>query len=99
MASSLTHFSGSTVAAGRHSTQRIAKIDATPRTAKTLSSKFAVRSEAEGAAAPAKPAPFKPPTLDASTPSPIFGGSTGGLLRKAQVRFLNTNEIYRSTTG
>ena len=30
--------------------------------------------------------PFQPPTLDASWPAPIFGGSTGGLLRKAQVR-------------
>lgn len=30
--------------------------------------------------------PFKAPALDPSTPSPIFGGSTGGLLRKAQVR-------------
>lgn len=29
--------------------------------------------------------PFEPPPLDPSTPSPIFGGSTGGLLRKAQV--------------
>merc|ERR1719172_421098 len=49
--------------------------------------------------APAKKAPAKkpvkkkkepevwagPPTLDPNTPSPIFGGSTGGLLRKAQV--------------
>ena len=33
--------------------------------------------------------PFKPPALDPSTPSPIFGGSTGGLLRKAQVQLLN----------
>ncbi|XP_060215383.1 photosystem I reaction center subunit II, chloroplastic [Lycium barbarum] len=47
----------------------------------------------EAAAAPAaatkeeKPAPagFTPPQLDPNTPSPIFGGSTGGLLRKAQV--------------
>ena len=31
-------------------------------------------------------AAWKPPTLDPSTPSPIFGGSTGGLLRKAQVQ-------------
>ena len=30
--------------------------------------------------------PWSPPTLDPSTPSPIFGGSTGGLLRKAQAR-------------
>merc|ERR550537_1621613 len=28
---------------------------------------------------------WSPPSLDQSTPSPIFGGSTGGLLRKAQV--------------
>jgi photosystem I subunit 2 len=29
-------------------------------------------------------APFSPPALDSSWPSPIFGGSTGGLMRKAQ---------------
>merc|ERR1712113_55915 len=28
---------------------------------------------------------WSPPELDTQTPSPIFGGSTGGLLRKAQV--------------
>lgn len=32
---------------------------------------------------------FQPPALDPSTPSPIFGGSTGGLLRMAQ-----TEEFY-----
>ncbi|KAI0511371.1 hypothetical protein KFK09_012001 [Dendrobium nobile] len=31
------------------------------------------------------PAGFTPPDLDPNTPSPIFGGSTGGLLRKAQI--------------
>jgi len=31
------------------------------------------------------PAGFTPPELKPDTPSPIFGGSTGGLLRKAQV--------------
>lgn len=31
------------------------------------------------------PAGFTPPELKPETPSPIFGGSTGGLLRKAQV--------------
>ncbi|KAL5541594.1 hypothetical protein UlMin_009304 [Ulmus minor] len=31
------------------------------------------------------PVGFTPPELDPTTPSPIFGGSTGGLLRKAQV--------------
>ena len=30
--------------------------------------------------------PWSAPTLDSSWPSPIFGGSTGGLMRKAQVR-------------
>ncbi|XP_024993537.1 photosystem I reaction center subunit II, chloroplastic-like [Cynara cardunculus var. scolymus] len=36
---------------------------------------------------PTKEAPvgFTPPELDPNTPSPIFAGSTGGLLRKAQV--------------
>lgn len=42
-------------------------------------------------AAPAAPAkqeakPWTAPKLNPNTPSPIFGGSTGGLLRKAQVR-------------
>lgn len=32
-----------------------------------------------------KEAVWTVPTLDPNTPSPIFGGSTGGLLRKAQV--------------
>jgi len=31
------------------------------------------------------PKGFTPPELKADTPAPIFGGSTGGLLRKAQV--------------
>lgn len=42
-----------------------------------------VRAEADAAAA--EPA-WTVPTLDPDTPSPIFGGSTGGLLSKAQVR-------------
>lgn len=48
---------------------------------------FVAAAEAE-AAAPAEKAAepeFVPPALDPNTPSPIFGGSTGGLLRKAQV--------------
>lgn len=36
-------------------------------------------------AAAEAPVGFTPPELKADTPSPIFGGSTGGLLRKAQV--------------
>ena len=43
-------------------------------------------AKAEAAkAAPAPPKPWSPPALDASAPAPRFGGSTGGLLRKAQV--------------
>ena len=47
---------------------------------------MAVRAEDAKAEAPKaeKPA-WVQPTLDPNTPSPIFGGSTGGLLRKAQV--------------
>ncbi|VFQ64888.1 unnamed protein product [Cuscuta campestris] len=54
-----------------------------------------VRSKAEGQTAATTttktttkkedPVGFTPPLLDPNTPSPIFGGSTGGLLRKAQV--------------
>merc|ERR1739848_110924 len=50
-----------------------------------------VRVSAESVPAKKKPAkkkekePWVEPTLDPTTPSPIFGGSTGGLLRKAQV--------------
>ncbi|KAF5831045.1 photosystem I reaction center subunit II [Dunaliella salina] len=40
----------------------------------------------------APPPPWKQPELDPDTPSPIFGGSTGGLLRKAQVE-----EFYVTT--
>ncbi|KAK1430647.1 hypothetical protein QVD17_13540 [Tagetes erecta] len=44
-------------------------------------------SSAAAEEAPTKEAPvgFIPPELDPNTPSPIFAGSTGGLLRKAQV--------------
>jgi len=42
------------------------------------------RAEAEAAPKAEKPV-WTQPTLNPDTPSPIFGGSTGGLLRKAQV--------------
>lgn len=45
----------------------------------------ASEAAAEKPAAPEKPV-WTVPVLDPNTPSPIFGGSTGGLLRKAQVR-------------
>ncbi|CAK9318630.1 unnamed protein product [Citrullus colocynthis] len=46
--------------------------------------KVSAEAEAQAAAVEA-PAGFSPPELDPTTPSPIFAGSTGGLLRKAQV--------------
>ncbi|XP_015079105.1 photosystem I reaction center subunit II, chloroplastic [Solanum pennellii] len=62
----------------------------TPKPLKsTVSVTRPIRAMAEEAPAATeeKPAPagFTPPQLDPNTPSPIFGGSTGGLLRKAQV--------------
>ncbi|KDP21451.1 hypothetical protein JCGZ_21922 [Jatropha curcas] len=50
--------------------------------------KIAAAAEEKTEAAPTKeaaPVGFTPPELDPNTPSPIFSGSTGGLLRKAQV--------------
>jgi photosystem I subunit II len=45
---------------------------------------FRVRAEAATEAAVEEKV-FTPPALNPDTPSPIFGGSTGGLLKKAQV--------------
>ena len=53
----------------------------TPRPIRAMAEEAPAATEA----APAAPAGFTPPELDPNTPSPIFGGSTGGLLRKAQV--------------
>lgn len=50
------------------------------------------------AAAPEKPK-WTEPTLDPNTPSPIFGGSTGGLLRKAQVRANYLTKGKKKKTG
>ncbi|KAL6971464.1 hypothetical protein U1Q18_031141 [Sarracenia purpurea var. burkii] len=58
-----------------------AKSTVAPRTIKTAA---AAEGKAETAVKEA-PVGFTPPELDPNTPSPIFGGSTGGLLRKAQV--------------
>ncbi|XWS76391.1 hypothetical protein CRYUN_Cryun01aG0172200 [Craigia yunnanensis] len=58
-------------------------------TPKSLGFSMAQRSiraaAADEAATKEAPVGFTPPELDPSTPSPIFAGSTGGLLRKAQV--------------
>jgi photosystem I subunit 2 len=49
---------------------------------------------------------WSPPTLDPNTPSPIFGGSTGGLLRAAQTEEFyvitwesNKEQIFEMPTG
>ncbi|XP_076882720.1 photosystem I reaction center subunit II, chloroplastic-like [Bidens hawaiensis] len=44
-----------------------------------------IKAMAEEAVTKEAPVGFTPPELDPNTPSPIFAGSTGGLLRKAQV--------------
>ncbi|KAI7725085.1 hypothetical protein M8C21_014228 [Ambrosia artemisiifolia] len=55
-------------------------------TIKAAAAEDAPTKEAAPAPAPAAaPVGFTPPELDPNTPSPIFAGSTGGLLRKAQV--------------
>eukprot|EP00889_Picochlorum_renovo_P003426 jgi/Picre1/30456/NNA_005820.t1 len=50
--------------------------------------------------------PWAPPALDPNTPSPIFGGSTGGLLRQAQVEEFHVitweskkEQIFEMPTG
>lgn len=75
MASSLSHFTGTTMT---RRTQRRAQVNGKPR------HNFTVRADADSAAKKSA-GPFVAPKLDPATPSPIFGGSTGGLLRKAQV--------------
>uniref|UniRef100_A0A0C9RRU1 Photosystem I reaction center subunit II, chloroplastic n=1 Tax=Wollemia nobilis TaxID=56998 RepID=A0A0C9RRU1_9CONI len=46
---------------------------------------MAAEAEATKTAETEPPKGFTPPELKTDTPSPIFGGSTGGLLRKAQL--------------
>eukprot|EP00217_Crustomastix_stigmatica_P010920 CAMPEP_0183793590 /NCGR_PEP_ID=MMETSP0803_2-20130417/3307_1 /TAXON_ID=195967 /ORGANISM="Crustomastix stigmata, Strain CCMP3273" /LENGTH=207 /DNA_ID=CAMNT_0026037975 /DNA_START=31 /DNA_END=654 /DNA_ORIENTATION=- len=63
---------------------------ASRRSSGRRAARMVVRAEEKAAAPAAKkeeaePEVFVPPPLDPNTPSPIFGGSTGGLLRKAQV--------------
>lgn len=43
--------------------------------------------------------PWSAPTLDSSWPSPIFGGSTGGLMRKAQVRLWYRTSLLSAISG
>lgn len=58
---------------------------ARPVNFKTIKAAAADGATTEEAAPKEAPVGFTPPELDPNTPSPIFGGSTGGLLRKAQV--------------
>ncbi|KAI4345620.1 hypothetical protein L6164_012722 [Bauhinia variegata] len=64
------------------------------------------KTEAAPAATKEAPVGFTPPELDPNTPSPIFAGSTGGLLRKAQVEELYVitwdspkEQIFEMPTG
>eukprot|EP00091_Calanus_sinicus_P014745 TRINITY_DN32405_c0_g1_i1.p1 TRINITY_DN32405_c0_g1~~TRINITY_DN32405_c0_g1_i1.p1 ORF type:complete len:115 (-),score=24.36 TRINITY_DN32405_c0_g1_i1:41-385(-) len=59
----------------------------TPKPLKSTATPLRTAIKATAAAEGKTEAPvgFTPPELDPNTPSPIFGGSTGGLLRKAQV--------------
>lgn len=65
----------------------------TRRASSSRGAALVVRAEEKAAAA--APAPWTAPKLNPNTPSPIFGGSTGGLLRKAQVRW---RAIARAST-
>lgn len=72
--------------------QAAARSSSSARAVASVSRVRSVVVRANEGAAPAAPAPaaekkaWTQPTLNPDTPSPIFGGSTGGLLRKAQVR-------------
>ncbi|EFN55295.1 hypothetical protein CHLNCDRAFT_35549 [Chlorella variabilis] len=70
---------------------------------RVAAARFVVRAEEKKAA---EPKPWAPPALDASAPSPIFGGSTGGLLRQAQVEEFHVitweakkEQIFEMPTG
>lgn len=77
MASSLSHFTGTTMT---RRVQRHTQVNGKQR------HNLSVRADADSAAARKRGgSQFVAPKLDPATPSPIFGGSTGGLLRKAQV--------------
>ena len=70
----------------------------TRRASSSRGAALVVRAE-EKAAADAAPAVWTAPKLNPNTPSPIFGGSTGGLLRKAQVRVRAMRKSQRFSFG
>lgn len=79
---------------------------AQPKQQRSQARVVVVRAE-EAAAAPAEAAPaWQAPQLNADWPSPIFGGSTGGLLRQAQVEEFHVitweskkEQIFEMPTG
>jgi len=101
MQTALSSMASSVAGARVQAVQPRARVAAAPRV-------VVVRAEAAEAAAPepAAPAPWAPPALDSNTPSPIFGGSTGGLLRQAQVEEFHVitweskkEQIFEMPTG
>lgn len=75
-AMALTASRSAQVVSKARSASSVARLAAAPRSTR------AVQVRAETATEAPK---WTEPTLNPDTPSPIFGGSTGGLLRKAQV--------------
>ncbi len=53
------------------------QVTATAPKQRAAAPRFVVRAEEKAAATEEKAKPWAPPALDASAPSPIFGGSTG----------------------
>ncbi|XP_021718341.1 photosystem I reaction center subunit II, chloroplastic [Chenopodium quinoa] len=95
MATQATLFSPSSLSSAKTIDPRLTSSFKQP-SALSFASKPASRLSIRAAAAEGKaaettetaaeaPKGFTPPELDPNTPSPIFAGSTGGLLRKAQV--------------
>jgi hypothetical protein len=77
-----------TMQVAARSTSRVSGVQASRPSVARLSTVVVKASDAAAPPAAKKAAPKAPwvqPTLNEDTPSPIFGGSTGGLLRKAQV--------------
>ncbi|KAF5752280.1 photosystem I reaction center subunit II chloroplastic [Tripterygium wilfordii] len=96
MASQATLFTSTTLTTPNHNNpsllpwkQPSISTPFSPKTLKLATSQRSIRAAAADGKteAPTAEAPvgFTPPELDPTTPSPIFAGSTGGLLRKAQV--------------
>eukprot|EP00210_Caulerpa_lentillifera_P006102 g5830.t1 len=107
MASSLlSQFSTQSIATVKNGNYQFLKPTKSTDRATGRPSSFIVRSGAAEKAAKKAPSPWTPPNLDPTTPSPIFGGSTGGLLQKAQVEEFyvitwdgKKEEIFEMPTG